>query len=111
MDKLQKAIANNELPMFLIGKNGYKCSGRSDLNEPTDYLFCWENEIIPFSQSNPEDFKTVFINSLLELLVYENDKILGIYSVANHIFWCSYFIAKGKIKFVIDLNPNPTQNR
>lgn len=109
MDKIQKAIVKDELPAFLIGKIEYKCSGRSDFDEPTDYLFCWESEIIPFTQSNPEKFKTVFLDALHKLLLYENDKILGIYSVAKHVFWCSYFIEKGKIKLDIDLKDITTQ--
>lgn len=98
MNQVEEAILRNELPMFLIGSGLYKCMGRSDQDEPTDYLYCWESEIIPFLESKPHEFYDKFLASLCKLLIYEKDVILGIYSVANHIFWCLYFIDKGVIK-------------
>lgn len=89
--------------MFLLGEKGYKCIGRNDMGEPNDYLFCWESEIIPYIKENPKKFKDIFFNALHELFFYKKDKILGIYSVANHVFWCSYFINKASINLDIDL--------
>ncbi len=104
MKKIQTAIDRNELPLFLKGVNDYKVIGRSDMNEPNDYLACWEQEIIPYSKTNSEILAKTIPSALAILLNDKSDIDCNIYTVVNHIFWYYYFKNKQTISFEISLN-------
>lgn len=103
MKMIEIAIEKGELHLFLMGEGGYKCHGRSDYPEPTDYLCCWEEEIIPyFNIYNNGKMSENLNNSILMLFNYTKDVNLGIYSAVRHVFLYHYFKKNGKIKFNID---------
>jgi len=103
MKMIEEAIKKGELHLFLIGKGEYKCHGRSDYPDPTDYLACWEKEIIPyFNENNSIESVLRLYNSIIMLFDYANDINLGLYSIAAHIEWCNYFEKGKKIQFSLD---------
>ena len=100
---IEIAIEKGELHLFLMGEGGYKCHGRSDYPEPTDYLACWEKEIIPyFNENNSIESVLRLYNSIIMLFDYANDINLGLYSISRHIFLCYYFEKEEKIQFHLD---------
>ena len=100
---IEDAIKKGELHLFLIGKDDYICQGRSDYPDPTDYLACWEKEIIPYFNSNNSIESVMGLyNSLIMLFDYVKDINLGLYSIAKHIFWYYYFEKEEKVRFLLD---------
>jgi hypothetical protein len=99
MEKIIKAIQQNELPLFFLGKGEYKVQGRSDLPEPNDYLWCWESEIIPFL--NGRIHKINFDLIFAEILNQEEDIILAIYAVMSNLSLYYYFKEKCEINMEI----------
>lgn len=103
MKMIEDAIEKGELHLFLMGEGGYKCHGRSDYPDPTDYLACWEKEIIPyFNKNNSIESIMRLYNSITMLFDYTKDINLGLYSIAKHIFWYYYFEKEEKFQFKLD---------
>lgn len=102
MKIIKEAIEKNELSSFLCGNLNYKLQGREDNSEPTDFLYCWESEIIPYSKENLS-LGSDLDNAMMELLENNESFIIGIYTVVNTIFWYYYFKKKGSISFELEL--------
>lgn len=103
MKIIEDAIKNGELHLFLIGKGDYKCHGRSDYPDPTDFLACWEEEIIPyFNKNNAIESAMEFYNAIKKLFNYTDDVDLGLYSIATHVFLYHSFESENKLQFKLD---------
>lgn len=103
MKIIEDAIKNGELHLFLIGKGDYKCHGRSDYSDPTDFLACWEKQIIPyFNKNNAIESAMEFYNAIKKLFNYTDDVDLGLYSIATHVFLYHSFESENKLQFKLD---------
>jgi hypothetical protein len=101
MNKIIKAIQQNELSLFFLGKGEYhiEANRRNDLPDPNNFLWCWESEIIPFL--NNERDKINFDNIFVDILKQEKDTALAINVVITNLFWYYYFKKKGDINIAI----------
>lgn len=103
MKTIEDAIKNGELHLFLVGDGVYKCHGRSDYPDPTDFLACWEEEIIPyFNKNNAIESAMEFYNAIKKLFNYTDDVDLGLYSIATHVFLYHSFESENKLQFKLD---------
>lgn len=103
MKTIKEAIENEELYLFLIGEGEYQCRGRSDYPNPTDFLACWEKEIIPyFNYNNSLESVRVLYDAIIMLFDYQKDINLGLYSISSHTFWCYYFENEKMLQFYLD---------
>ena len=103
MNMIEDVIKKGDLHLFLVGDGVYKCHGRSDYPDPTDFLACWEEEIIPyFNKNNSIESVMVLYDAIIMLFNYTKDVNLGLYSIASHIEWDYYFEKENLIRFSLD---------
>lgn len=100
---IRKAILNNQLDLFLIGRGGYRISGSTDLPLPNDFNLCWRSEIIPYSHLAGSEFARQLGSSLFELLNFEPDINLGLYALSAHLNWYYFFRSQELVRFELDL--------